>query len=163
MKKHIWSFKFKLTQQSDSPAVRTPPSSPGPPYSTTATESSGCSEAALLPRKRWRDGEHAATPDFSSGSRQADRHHWKQRRVSVDASSTACWFQTWRVTCDFWPLCLRWVTEISLNVLHVLQVCPGEAIKHLPLVGQVEVNTAALVYTKRDEKIQLEKHKNWKY
>lgn len=42
-------------------------------------------------------------------------------------------------------LCLRGVTEIFLNVLHVLQVCPGDTIKHLPLVGQAEVNTAALI------------------
>lgn len=42
-------------------------------------------------------------------------------------------------------LSLGRVTEISLYVLHVLQVCPGEAIEHLPLVGKVEVNEATLV------------------
>ena len=145
-----WTFDNleERVQQNDSPAVRTPPSSPGRPYSTTTTELSGCSEVALLPRKPWRDGEPTGTPCSWSQSRQDELHSWKHPNVSVSELATAHFLQTWTtVVRDLWPLGPRWVAEVSLDVLHVLQVRPGGAIKHLPLVRQVEVHTSAVVCT----------------
>ncbi len=102
-----WKTEVQTTSSRHSPAVRTPPSSPARPYSTTATEWSGCSEAALLLRKPWTDAAQAATPESLSGSQQAGFRSWKQREATVNASSAADDLQTWRrchVTSDLWVL-----------------------------------------------------------
>lgn len=108
---------FKVKQRTDSPAVRTPPSFPGCPYSTTATESSGCSEVALLPRKPWRDGEPAATHNSFSQSRRGDRRSWKQKRFSQCLINSR--FSSHLNNAGMWPL-----TFVSWTGRRNLAQCP---------------------------------------
>lgn len=89
----------------------------------------------------------------AANGQRVPRHSLKVQRPRFTGKIKA---QGWNRSHDsFWnpaqvkrdasPLSLRWVAVFTFNVLHVLQVHPGVAIKHLPLVWKVEVNLAAFV------------------